>query len=626
MSDHALARPSLEQLKKQAKELLRSYRAGEESAIARFAAVRPPARIVSLADAQFVLARENGFPTWTRLKHHLQSPFALYSSLADDILRIANEGDPSALARVQQLFHLTITADQLRGQVLRRLEAFRGAPPANPLTLDDTRLFVARLYDFADWREFEEGIAQGTPLHKIDRRQNTLEPRPPLSARDWDELFDFMRANRITGLRAAGQMTDAVLERLPALDFLTSLSLEGSRRVTDDGLRHLSRLPELEHLNLSGCSITDRGLAGLRLPRLRRFELYHQAGITGEGLEFLRFSDSIERVELLGSTTGDAAILALAGKPNLRHLRSGNQVTDAGLALLHEIPAFKTWRGLEPKFALMEFDAEPTYLLLRGQITDRGLSHLRGLDGLFALNVDDSRLSFSPTAIAGLAALPHLGWLGIDATDETMPAIATLPALRMLMCQDTRAGDDGFVALSRSRTLEAIWGRRCHNLTGRGFRALATLPALRGLSVSCKNVDDGALELLPAFPALTAFMPMDVPDHGFRHVGRCARLEALWCMYCRDTGDAATEHIAALRLKTYYAGGTQITDRSLEILAGMPTLEQLTFWSCAGVTNAGVQRLAALPRLRELTLESMPNVTRKVASAFPAHVQLTSGT
>src|SRR6516225_4266030 len=68
-------------------------------------------------------------------------------------------------------------------------------------------------------------------------------------------------------------------------------------------------------------------------------------------------------------------------------------------------------------------------------------------------------------------------------------------------------------------------------------------------------------------------MPMDVPDDGFRHVGRCAQLEKLTCMYCRDTGDLATEHIAGLsRLKHYYAGKTQITDRSLEILGGMTSL------------------------------------------------------
>jgi hypothetical protein len=45
-------------------------------------------------------------------------------------------------------------------------------------------------------------------------------------------------------------------------------------------------------------------------------------------------------------------------------------------------------------------------------------------------------------------------------------------------------------------------------------------------------------------------------------------------MYCRDTGDLATAHLSRLRrLKTYYAGQTRITDRSLEILGKMQSLE-----------------------------------------------------
>src|SRR5262249_47542460 len=150
-------------------------------------------------------------------------------------------------------------------------------------------------------------------------------------------------------------------------------------------------------------------------------------------------------------------------------------------------------------------------------------------------NLDDSNLSISATGVRLLAVLPHLGWLGFDATDETMGAIGELPHLRMLMCQDTAASDAGFTALGRSRSIEYIWGRRCYGLTGKGFTAMSRMPALRGLSVSCKNVDDPALAHLPEFPALTEFMPMDVVDDGFRHVGRCERIEALWCMYCRDT-------------------------------------------------------------------------------------------
>jgi hypothetical protein len=266
-------------------------------------------------------------------------------------------------------------------------------------------------------------------------------------------------------------------------------------------------------------------------------------------------------VHLAGSHSGDGTIRALTGKPTLRHFQSGSEVTDAGLGLLDGFPVFKTWQGGEPAFSLMTFQPEPNSLLLRGRITDEGLARLAGLDGLFALNLDDARLAISAAGVKPLAALAHLGWLGFDATDETMGAIAVLPRLHMLMCQDTRAGDAGFTKLSHSRTLEYIRGRRCYNLTGRGFAALQRMPALRGLPVSCKNVDDAALSALADFPALTEFMPMDAPDEGFRHVGRCERLEAVWCMYCRDSGDRATEHLSGLRcLQSYYAGQTRITD------------------------------------------------------------------
>ena len=93
-------------------------------------------------------------------------------------------------------------------------------------------------------------------------------------------------------------------------------------------------------------------------------------------------------------------------------------------------------------------------------------------------------------------------------------------------------------------------------------------------------------------------------------------------MYCRDTTDAATEHIAGLsKLKTYYAGQTKITDRSLEILSRMPSLEKLEFWNCGGITNAGVAHLAALPALREISVDGCRQVTPQAVAVFPAPVR-----
>jgi hypothetical protein len=351
-----------------------------------------------------------------------------------------------------------------------------------------------------------------------------------------------------------------------------------------------------------------------------------QSGVTDAGMANLAFCDHLESVDLLGTPTGDGAIKALTGKRNLRRFKTGRLVADAGLQLLHQFPMFKMWQGGEIKYGLMSFDAEPTHLLLDGPFTDKGLTSVAGLEGLFGLSFFWHTSALTADGLKPLAELANLGFLGCQdelCNDEAMRHIAAIPRLRMLMGQGAVASDDGFAALSRSQTIEYIWGRKCPNLGSRGFRALAAMPALRGLAVSLKNVDDAALSTLPRFPALRGLMPMDLPDDGFRHVGRCEHLEDLWCMYCRDTGDTATEHLVGLSdLKTYYAGKTRITDRSLEILGRMPSLEKIEFWECAGITNAGVALLAGLPRLREITVGGSPNVTREGMAVFPDAVNV----
>jgi hypothetical protein len=94
-------------------------------------------------------------------------------------------------------------------------------------------------------------------------------------------------------------------------------------------------------------------------------------------------------------------------------------------------------------------------------------------------------------------------------------------------------------------------------------------------------------------------------------------------MYCRDTTDIATGHIARLtKLKKYFASYLMITDRTPETLSGMPSLEEIEFDSCAALTNSGIAALTRLPRLRELRLSSMPKVTSDVAAGFRPHVRV----
>jgi ankyrin repeat protein len=67
------SRADLPQQKKQAKELLQSFKSGDAEARARVRAALPDKQTIALADAQFVLAREYGFSNWAALKQHIES-------------------------------------------------------------------------------------------------------------------------------------------------------------------------------------------------------------------------------------------------------------------------------------------------------------------------------------------------------------------------------------------------------------------------------------------------------------------------------------------------------------------------------------------------------------------------
>ncbi len=634
MSRQLTSQSSLESLKKEAKRWLKALRSHDAEAQARLLRAYPhaPSDPV-LRDIQHALALEHGLAGWQALTNHLENHVLhRYQEMADALLEAYRTGTPAAMERHWSYTWHRRSWEGMRSYVqvdLGRKSVPRGQE--EDISLDDARFLVAREYGFANWQALAEyalalpsnpGDIAAKPVTLLSTREKGIGA-PIARLREWDTVIGMMREKQISALNAEGQMTDAVLERLSRLEHITTLILEGSKQLTDAGLRSLARLPRLQCLDLSGTGVTDRGLEVLRhLPQIKEINLSRTA-VTDEGMAHFAGCEQLERVELGGTSTGDGAMRALTGKPHLKHFQSGTNVTDAGIPFLHEFPVFRAWQGREPQMTLLSASVEPNSLSLRGSFTDRGIAGMGGLDGLFALNLDDPKLAITPAGLAPLASLANLGWLAVDAANDAMRYLAAMPKLRFLICQDTVADDDGFVALSRSQSLEYLWGRRCHNLRSRGFTALAAMPSLRALSVSCKNVDDEALAALPRFPALKQLMPMDVPDEGYRYIGQCKGLEALTLMYCRETTDRATEHIAGLpNLKQYFASYTQITDRTPELLSTIASLEEVELIGCAGLTNQGVAHLARLPRLQLLRANGMPQVTGEVAAAFPSGVRV----
>jgi ankyrin repeat protein len=112
MSQKLPERPNLEQLKKQAKSLLHAAQAGDASALQRFTAL--PAfsnksssdlRALGLAlhDAQSVIAREHGFPSWNALREEVEARTLSFDAAVDEFIRCATGG---ATGRAQRLLAL----------------------------------------------------------------------------------------------------------------------------------------------------------------------------------------------------------------------------------------------------------------------------------------------------------------------------------------------------------------------------------------------------------------------------------------------------------------------------------------------------------------------------------------
>lgn len=137
---HSLpAAPSLEHLRKQAKDLLRAHRRADPDAAARVAAHGDRGAPPKLAGMQLVIAREHGFASWPRLRsyvervgahgpglqHAFRDDAGYYADRAAGLLASARDGTASA------------------SQAFARYDA--------PLTPAGARTVVAREHGFASW-------------------------------------------------------------------------------------------------------------------------------------------------------------------------------------------------------------------------------------------------------------------------------------------------------------------------------------------------------------------------------------------------------------------------------------------------------------------------------------------
>jgi ankyrin repeat protein len=157
-SHHATPSPNLEQLRKLAKELLKSARSGDSAALSRIAAHVPAnPTTLKLAATQLVIARENGYSSWPKLtaarrtygSHERLRPFeksfSYYEDRAEGLLSAFRDGSDGVIRQIQR-WHPAYSETSL--DIVR----------AASLTVDDTRIVVALEHGYESWERFSQHI------------------------------------------------------------------------------------------------------------------------------------------------------------------------------------------------------------------------------------------------------------------------------------------------------------------------------------------------------------------------------------------------------------------------------------------------------------------------------------
>src|SRR5258708_1391520 len=261
-------RPNLEQLKKQAKSLLHAAQAKETAALSRFQALPAfankssdamPTLSLALHDAQSVIAREHGFPSWTALREHVEERSLSFDAAVEEFLRCATGEAPGRALRLLALHPGIAQASLHTALVLGDVDSVGGLLTKNPA-------LVARQGGPHDWEPLlyvchtclhREVPARADGLVAITRQLLALGANPN-GAYSWRWHPEVPRTALWSALCAMGHFP------------LAEALLQGGANPNDGVTLHMTasggNLTELELLRIHGVDVN--GLPG-GLPPLR---------------------------------------------------------------------------------------------------------------------------------------------------------------------------------------------------------------------------------------------------------------------------------------------------------------------------------------------------------------------
>jgi hypothetical protein len=156
-----------------------------------------------------------------------------------------------------------------------------------------------------------------------------------ISESDWRNIPKFRKLESV--LLGHSNITDDGVKHLSQLAELDTLSMGSAKEITDSAISYISHLPKLTNLKLGSTNITDQGLRSLSpISQLQILELPN-VKVTSDGVELLKNIPSLRCVLLDWTDVDDRALNFLAHLPNIEVLQaSGTRVTSEGIQRFRE--------------------------------------------------------------------------------------------------------------------------------------------------------------------------------------------------------------------------------------------------------------------------------------------------
>jgi len=439
------------------------------------------------------------------------------------------------------------------------------------------------------------------PLHAIHVRESAGAPGPR----------PVVEVNFVLS-----RVTDADLAYLKWLPHLQTLTFGlGSDNVTDDSLKHLRELTNLEQLSLFNTRVTGTGFEHLKgLTKLRELCFGgHRQPITDASFQHLKGLTNLENLIIMFGEVSDAGLGHLEALPRLESLRffcsslsDGSLKRLKGVASLRElglyaVPVYGStgsgpgFEGLEALTQLRRLEIGPV-LRTGPRFSDSDLEHVKGLADLESLHLFGTQVTASGLEhLKGLTKLRELTFTGI--TDAGMANLSELSLLEKLYL-DGGVTDAGLIHLKGLAKLRAL-SLGFRKVSGPGLEHLEALNGLEVLDLTYAQITDTDLAYLPPNLRTLLLRTTKVSDAGLEHLKGLTHLENLSLANTMVTGPGMHHLEALTSLEVLDLSFAPVTDTGLAHLP--PNLRILLLWRTK-VSDVGLEHLKGLTRLENLSL------------------------